>query len=99
MVVEAASPDEVHMVVAATASSSVLTRTLEQFQSLGPTHTILTKLDEATSLGVVLGTLTRLQTRVSFLTTGQEVPDQIEHACADRLARLVVEGGVNGVVP
>jgi len=91
--IDAASPHEVHMVVAATASSSVLARTLDQFQTLGPTHTILTKLDEATSLGVVLGTLTRLQSRLSFLTTGQEVPDQIEHACADRLARMVVDHG------
>lgn len=92
--IEAAGPDEVHMVLAATASASSLNCTVEQFQPLGPTHTILTKLDEASSLGAVLGTMTKLQSRLSFLTTGQEVPDQIERACPDRFARWIVEGGV-----
>jgi flagellar biosynthesis protein FlhF len=93
--IEAAGPDEVHMVLAATASGSAMASTLDQFRALGPTHTILTKLDEAASLGVVLGTLTRLQAHLSFLTTGQEVPDQIERACPDRFARWVVDGGVS----
>lgn len=90
----AATPDEVHMVVSATASPACLRTTLEQFGGLGPTHTILTKLDEAPSLGGMLAPVAGLQARLSYLTTGQEVPDQIEPACPNRFAKWIVEGQV-----
>jgi flagellar biosynthesis protein FlhF len=90
---DAARPHETHLVLASTSSERVLRRTVEEFARASPTHAIFTKLDEAVSLGVVLSALDRVDARLSFITTGQEVPDQIEPACPDRLARLILDGG------
>ena len=51
---------------------------------------ILTKLDEADSLGGVLAVLGQSSRPVSYLTTGQAVPDDIEPANRMRLARLIL---------
>ena len=51
---------------------------------------ILTKLDEATGLGNLLPLLRTSRLPLSYLTNGQNVPDDIEAAAADRLARQVL---------
>ncbi|MEI7835318.1 MAG: flagellar biosynthesis protein FlhF, partial [Planctomycetota bacterium] len=52
--VQAARADEVHLVIAATASSRCARQVMTNFAPLGANRVILTKLDEADSLGVVL---------------------------------------------
>jgi len=52
----------------------------------------LTKLDEAVSFGMLINVIRHLGKQLSFVTTGQEVPDQIEPGRADRLAELVLGG-------
>lgn len=89
---EAASPDETHLVLSTTVSPAVLARTAERFVALDPDRVILTKLDEAVGLGSVLGVLRSLGRPVSYVTTGQEVPDHIELANGDRLARAILDG-------
>ena len=59
------------------------------FGRVGVDRLILTKLDEAPSLGAVLGVLAGTLP-VSYLTTGQAVPDDIEAASRKRLARLIL---------
>ena len=51
---------------------------------------ILTKLDEATSLGNLLPLVRSSRLPISYLTNGQSVPDDIETAESARLARLVL---------
>ena len=50
---------------------------------------ILTKLDEADSLGGFLAVLAGSGRPLSYVTTGQAVPDDIEPADRKRLARLI----------
>jgi flagellar biosynthesis protein FlhF len=90
--IEAARPHQVHLVLASVAGESSLLRTADRFGRLKPTRVIFTKLDEAASLGVLLNVLTRLDARLSFVTTGQEVPEDLEPGRADRLARLILDG-------
>jgi flagellar biosynthesis protein FlhF len=90
--IEACSPDETHLVLSATGSEAVLDRAVKKFDVLRPSRVIFSKLDEAVNFGVLLNILRGSRLRVSYLTTGQEVPDQIELAQADRLARLVLDG-------
>ena len=92
--IDAAAPHETHLVLSSTHSERVLAEAAAKFVDIQPDHVIFTKLDEAVSLGLVVNTLRRLNARLSFVTTGQEVPDQIELGNADRIARLVVDGGV-----
>jgi flagellar biosynthesis protein FlhF len=56
---------------------------------VGTTALILTKLDEAIGPGNLLPLL-RGNLPLSYLTNGQNVPDDIETADAGRLAQLVL---------
>ena len=64
--------------------------TVEQFGVANATSLILTKLDEAAGLGSLLSLVQRVDLPISYVTTGQDVPDDIEPARASRLARLVL---------
>jgi flagellar biosynthesis protein FlhF len=90
--VDAVAPHETHLVLSATASGSVLTRIAERFAPLAPSRVIFTKLDEAVTLGPLLGVARRIGLKLSYFTTGQEVPDHIELAHPDRLARAILSG-------
>lgn len=90
--IAAAGPDETHLVLASTVGETVLRRTAERFMALGPDRCILTKLDEAVCTGQLAGLSGRIGLPFSFVTVGQEVPDDIEPARADRLARVALDG-------
>jgi flagellar biosynthesis protein FlhF len=90
--IEASSPHETHLMLSSTVAEPVLAKAVEKFGALSPTRVIFSKLDEAVSFGVLLNVMHARKLKVSYVTTGQEVPDQIELAQADRLARLVLDG-------
>ena len=85
-----AKVDEVHLVLSLTAGLEFLAATVEHFSSVGTSSLVLTKLDEAQELGVMLNLARRVGLPVSYLTTGQDVPDDIEPAETQRMARLVL---------
>jgi flagellar biosynthesis protein FlhF len=87
-----ASPDETHLVLSTTSGERTMLHDAEVFSSLGADRVVLTKLDETDEFGVVLNVINRLGTRISFVTTGQEVPDDIERGGADRIARMLLAG-------
>lgn len=82
--------DEVHLVLSATSSPKSLESTAEQFAAAGTTALVLTKLDEVSHPGALLNVTRRIPLPLSYLTTGQDVPDDIEPATAQRLARLIL---------
>ncbi len=86
-----AGADEVHLVISASASSSCACSAVEKFDPLGVNRIILSKLDEAVKFGIVLDVVSKGSVPVSYITTGQEVPEDILPADAYRLARCVVE--------
>ncbi len=85
-----ARPDEVHLVLSAGAAERTLRSAVERFALVRADRLILTKLDEADGLGAILGVLGQANRPVSYLTTGQAVPDDIEPANRKRLARLIL---------
>lgn len=85
-----AEVDQVHLVLSLATSPRVLTMTAEKFAAVGVTSMILTKLDEAIGLGALLGAARELTFPLSYLTTGQDVPDDIETAAPARAARLIL---------
>ena len=50
----------------------------------------MTKLDEAASMGTLLSVARKIPLPISYLTTGQDVPDDIEPAQPSRISRLVL---------
>ncbi|MCC5828991.1 MAG: flagellar biosynthesis protein FlhF [Phycisphaeraceae bacterium] len=89
---EAAAPDQVHLVLSSTSCQQVCMEASERFEALGIDRLIFTKLDEAVGLGVLLNVARKVNKQLSFVTTGQAVPHQIEVGQAHRLAELVIEG-------
>jgi len=85
-----AHADEIHLVLSSVASAKTLLQTLEHFRTVGPTALVLTKLDEAPSFGGLLPILRSSGLPASYLTNGQNVPDDIEVAQPTRLARLIL---------
>ncbi|MFA6043465.1 MAG: flagellar biosynthesis protein FlhF [Phycisphaerales bacterium] len=90
--VQAASPDETHLVLSAAADQQVMTKAAEKFAALSPDRLIISKLDEALDFGRLANVVHAARLPLSYVTTGQEVPDHIELANADRFARLILGG-------
>lgn len=85
------SPLETHLVMSCTAHSTQLQRVLEKFSNLGIDRVVFTKLDEAVGVGVILNIANRLDVQLSYLTTGQDVPDDIEVGSRRRIAEMVLD--------
>ena len=81
---------EVHLVLSATTKRTDLLQVIEGYKPLSFSSIIVTKIDETAALGPVLEATLAAAAPISYFTTGQEVPDDIEEAHALRLAwRLV----------
>ncbi|MEO9590295.1 flagellar biosynthesis protein FlhF [Rhodopirellula bahusiensis] len=82
----AAHPDETHLVLSATSSGENIRTTLEGFAPVRANAVTLTKLDETPCMAAVLAALTGRDRIVapplSYLTNGQQVPDDIAVADA-----------------
>ncbi|HEX3998308.1 MAG TPA: flagellar biosynthesis protein FlhF [Pirellulales bacterium] len=85
-----AEADEVHLVLSSVAGATTLARTAEQFAAVGATGLMLTKLDEVANLGHVLPLVRSSRLPLSYVTDGQNVPDDIRPADKRHLARLIL---------
>ncbi|RMG41235.1 MAG: flagellar biosynthesis protein FlhF [Planctomycetota bacterium] len=85
-----ADVDEVHLVLSLTSSVRTIVAAAERFAEAGTTALVLTKLDEVAGLGTLLSVARNVDLPISYLTTGQDVPQDIEIAAAGRMSRLVL---------
>lgn len=85
-----ADADEVHLVLSSVANPRTLQQTAERFAPAGTTALILTKLDEASGLGNLLPVVRSCGLPLSYLTNGQNVPDDIETADSRRLSQWML---------
>jgi flagellar biosynthesis protein FlhF len=85
-----AEPDEVHLVLSSTAGAKSLINTAERFADVGTTSLLMTKLDEAHSLGHLVSVVRSVPLPVSYLTDGQNVPDDIQVARSGAMASMLL---------
>ncbi len=85
-----ASPHEVHLVLSAASAARSLAAAAEKFAPVGVTSLLITKLDEATGLGNLLSLARTCGLPFSYLTDGQNVPDDISVAESRRLSQLIL---------
>jgi flagellar biosynthesis protein FlhF len=83
---------EVHLTVPASMRSTDLSRTIDRFEIFAPSKLIFTRIDETSSWGAMVSESARTGKPVSFLGTGQQIPEDIEPATASRLLEMVLEG-------
>ncbi|MFN3422959.1 MAG: hypothetical protein ACK40X_14695, partial [Armatimonadota bacterium] len=88
--VAAMNPDEVLLTLPANGNPADLALAADQFSIFCPTSLIITKLDETTQTGVIVNLVTRLNLPVSYITTGQNVPEDLEVPTSERLAEWVL---------
>ncbi|HJW34461.1 MAG TPA: flagellar biosynthesis protein FlhF [Holophagaceae bacterium] len=81
---------ETHLVLSATTKPRDLAEIAQRYDALKPTRMIFTKLDETSTYGPLLGTLVRVKRPLSYLATGQEVPEALEMATSRRVADLIL---------
>ncbi|NPU97372.1 MAG: flagellar biosynthesis protein FlhF [Candidatus Omnitrophica bacterium] len=89
-IVEASHPSEVHLVISSTTKYSDMVDVVEHFKEVHPTRLIFTKIDESTTYGPLLNTVMKFKIPISYLTTGQNVPEDIERARPERIAKLLL---------
>jgi flagellar biosynthesis protein FlhF len=73
----------VYLTLPAHGEANALDEAVRSFANLTPDACILTKVDEAASLGAVLSTTLRHKLRIAYLCNGQRVPEDL-HAAYDR---------------
>ena len=79
-----------HLVLAADTSVATARRIFDTYETAHPTRLVLTKLDEVGSLSPLVGLLRERQIPISYLGTGQRVPEDLNRATAQLLAASVV---------
>lgn len=84
---------QTHLVVAAATGAHELDRIFDRFESARPDRLVLTKVDETGSLSPLVGLLRHRNVPISYLGTGQRVPEDLERATGDLLAACVVGDG------
>lgn len=86
-------PDiDTHLVLSASMKSADLTRMVDAFEILRPQHLLFTKLDETASFGPIFSEAARTGKPLSFFTTGQRIPEDLEAATQARLVDLILTG-------
>jgi flagellar biosynthesis protein FlhF len=86
----AANPDEVHLVLSTTASQPCIELAIARFSQVRVDKIIFTKLDEAVHVGTILNVVRKVNKSLSYVTTGQDVPDDIEVGRGRHLAQLIL---------
>ncbi len=95
------SPDEVHLVLSSTSAPACIDLAVKRFSEVRVDKIIFTKLDEAAHVGVVLNVIRKVNKSLSYVTTGQQVPKDIEVGHGRTVARMILgenTGGVPGLL-
>lgn len=83
----------VHLAVAAGSRYEDMRQTVAAFQTVTLDGLIFTKVDETVSLGAAYTLACETGLPLSYFTTGQRVPEDIEMATAKRMVNLLVNSG------
>ncbi len=84
------------LVLSATTKSEDLVDVVKKYKIMGPQSIIFTKMDETLSFGNIFNTLVKEGLPLSYFTTGQKVPQDIEVASPEKLTNLLLRRVKNG---
>ncbi|MBI4083685.1 MAG: flagellar biosynthesis protein FlhF [Candidatus Lambdaproteobacteria bacterium] len=81
---------EVTLTLSATTKDSDLAEITRRFGEIPLSSVVFTKLDESTLFGPIFNHAIRFKLPISYLTTGQKVPEDLETATKERLVDLLL---------
>lgn len=82
---------ETTLVLSGAAQAGAIEEAVQRFAPAKPSTCVLTKLDEATSLGGAISTLIRARLPVTYVSEGQRVPEDLAPARAHQLIARAVD--------
>lgn len=87
---DVAEPSDVFLVLSATTRSKDMAEIVNSYSDIPLTKLVFTKLDETSSFGAILNVIARTQKFLSYITVGQNVPDDIEVADSGKIAKMIM---------
>lgn len=88
---------DIYLVMSTTTKGNDLLKTAIEYQKIGYSKLIFTKLDETDTCGSILNVVCRIGVPVAYVSYGQNVPDDIAAVNPKKLAGLLL-GGVDRYV-
>ena len=82
---------ETALVLSASTQAGAIEETVKRYAPGNPTSVLLTKVDEAASLGGVLSVLARTEMPIAYVSEGQRVPEDLRPARALELVSRAVQ--------
>jgi flagellar biosynthesis protein FlhF len=82
--------DRVYLVVSMTTKQRDMEKIIENYKQVNFNGLIITKVDETEAAGSILTAIKHGKVPISYLTTGQNVPEDIEEASKERIVNLIV---------
>ena len=83
---------DTQLVLSSSMKSADLSHVVDSFEIFGPQRLLFTKLDETGSFGPILNEATRTGKPLSFFTTGQRIPEDLQAATRNGLVELILKG-------
>lgn len=87
--IEKVNTNNIHLVVSITTKNADIDAIIEGYKVLNYNNIIITKLDETSTYGSLLNILDSGKKPLSFVTTGQNVPDDILKLTSDKISRII----------
>ena len=94
LLVEKAEPDEIFLLISATTKMRDCKEIVKSYGFLNDYKIIFTKVDETSSYGIILNTKKITGKSLSYITTGQSVPDDIEIINTDKISKYLLGKGI-----
>ncbi|KAB3535864.1 flagellar biosynthesis protein FlhF [Alkaliphilus pronyensis] len=82
---------ETYLVVSCTSKNKDIKEIINTYSFIDNYKIIFTKIDEATTYGTIINTAVETQKPISYITTGQSVPDDIEIMSVDKVVSLLMK--------
>ncbi|MBV8820835.1 MAG: flagellar biosynthesis protein FlhF [Acidobacteriaceae bacterium] len=82
---------DTHLVLPASVRTSNLKRIAERYQIFHPSKLLFTRLDETSTFGGVLNLAVATGKPLSFMSTGQQIPEDMEYADGAVLAKAILK--------
>jgi len=89
-VYEMGIPLETHLLISGNSSEQFMTESLLSYKTIPINKVAFTKMDEAVDFGLVYNFSVQSKKPIAYLTTGQQVPNDIEFCNTDQLVNLIL---------
>ncbi|MBU7008285.1 flagellar biosynthesis protein FlhF [Phosphitispora fastidiosa] len=87
---EIAEPSDVFLVLSATTRYRDMMDIVNSYGDIPVSRLVFTKLDETSTYGPILNVVSSTQKHLSYVTVGQNVPDDIEIADPSKIANMIM---------